>query len=266
MSFVQRSSDSYPITSSEAEAKESQLQASHRRQRLLQVRRQEKQQARLIREQYKENCQELANLEQASSDQAWQDQSRQALQELQQRLGVSLAKTGQGQKEADAANQSAALLVVQHTAERAAQLQMANQRFAHALHLRHAEQSAAVAADVNRLQRINNTLAAESARAHALAQQHRAVQAEAAANGSLQLATNWSDAALRNIDYSHTRLHDQLGSVRPSTVVVERNDDRGKALVNQAAGTAAQHRARSDTSATVCTPATACTCVHHSRS
>ena len=240
---VQVTRDTYYFTTSEVQAKQAELQAQHRKQRLIQVRRQEKQHAELKRQQYKENCQELAVLEQASLGQVWHNQSRLALVELRQQLGASLAKTGQGQKAADAANQSAAVLAAQRTAERAAQLQTAKQRFAQALQLKHMEDSAAVAADVTRLQRISNTMAAESTRAHALAQHHRAIQAEAAANGSLPAATNWSEAALRAIDYSHTRLH-ELGSTVPSTVVVERNNDRGKAQCNEAAEKAVQQQAR----------------------
>ena len=241
--ILQVSRDTYSFTTSEVQAKQAELQATYRKQRLLQVRRQDKQVAELKRQQYKENCQQLACLEQVSSGQAWQSQSSLALTVLQQQLGASLAKTGQGQKAAHAANQTAAVLAAQRTAERAAQLQLAKQRFAHALQLKHAEQSAAVAGSVNRLQRINDTIAAESARAHALAQHHRAIQAEAAANGSLPAATNWSESALRSIDYNHTRLH-ELGTTLPSTVVVERNGDRGQALCNEAAETAVQLQAR----------------------
>lgn len=210
---------------------------------MIQVRRQEKQHAELKRQQYKENCQQLAGWEQVSSAQAWQNRSDLALTELQQQLGASLAKTGQGQKAASAANQAAAVLAAHRTAERAAQLQLAKQRFAHALQLKHTEQSAAVADSVNRLQRISDTAAAESSRAHALAQHYRAIQAEAAANGSLPAPTNWSEAALRSIDYSHTRLH-ELGATLPGTIVVERNDDKGKAQCNEAAETAVLLQAR----------------------
>ena len=237
------SRDSYSFTSSEVQAKQAELQAQRRKQRLIQVRRQEKQHAELRRQQYKENCQELAGLEQASFGQLWHNQSRLALTELQQQLGASLAKTGQGQKAADAANQSAAALAAQRIAERAAHLQMAKQRFAQALQLKHLEQSAAVAADVSRLQRISDTIAAESTRAHTLAQHHRAIRAEAAADGSLPAATNWSEAAMLGINYSHTRLH-ELGSTLPSTVVVERNNDRGRTQCNTAAATAVQQQAR----------------------
>ena len=240
---AQVSRDSYSFTTSEVQAKQAELQAQHRKQRLIQVRRQEKQQAELKRQQYKENCQELAGLEQASFGQLWHNQSRLALTELQQQLSASLAKTGRGQKAADAANQSAAVLAAQRTAEHAAQLQMAKHRFAQALQLKHLEQSAAVAADVSRLQRIRDTITAESTRAHALAQHHRAIQAEAAANGSLPAATNWSEAAMRAINYSHTRLH-ELGSIVPNIVVVERNNDRGKTHCNEAAETAAQQQER----------------------
>ena len=237
------SRDSYSFTTTEIQAKQAELQAQHRKQRLVQVRRQEKQHAELQRQQYKENCQELAGLEQASFSQAWHNRSTLALTELQQQLGASLAKTGQGQKAADAANQFAAVLAAQRTAEREARLQVAKQRFAQALQLKHLEQSTAVAADVTRLQRISDTNAAESAHAHALAQHHRAIQAEAATNSSLPAATNWSQAALRAIDYNHTRLH-ELGVTAPSTIVVERNDDRGKAQCTNAAVTAVHEQAR----------------------
>lgn len=248
---LQVSTESYSFSTSEIEAKQAELQAKHRTQRLIQVRRQEKQHAQLKRQQYKENCHELASLEQASLLQAWENQSRTVLQELQQQMGMSLAYTGQGQKAAGAANQTAAVLAAQRTAQRAAQLQLAKQRFAHALQLKHTEQQAAVATDVNRLQRISDTVAAESARAHTLAQQHRAVQAEAAANSVPPAATKWNDAALRNIDYSHTRLH-ELGSVLPSTTVVERNSNRGKLQHNAAAETAVREQARFGTLAAVC--------------
>ena len=240
---AQVSRDSYSFTTSEVQAKQAELQAQHRKQRLIQVRRQEKTHAELKRQQYKENCQELAGLEQAVFNKIWHNQSRLALTELQQELGASLAKTGQGQKAADAANQSAAILAAQRRTEHAAQLQMAKQRFTQALQLKHLEQSAAVAADVSRLQRISDTIAAESTRAHALAQHHRAVQAEAAANGSLPAASNWSEAAMRAVDYSHTRLH-ELGSTIPSTIVVRKNNDRGKMQCNEAAETAVQQQAR----------------------
>ena len=206
--------------------------------RLIQVRRQEKQHAQLQRLQYKENCQELALLERTSLGIAWQNNSWQALQDLQQQLSTSLAKTGQGQKAAQDANHTASLLAAQRTADRAAQLQLAKQRFAHALQLRHAEQSAAVDTDVTRLQRLSDTLAAESARAHALAQQHRAFQAEAVANSAPSADTTWNEAALRSIDYRHTRLH-ELGGLT-NAVIVERNNDRGKAERNKAADTAAE--------------------------
>ena len=256
---MQVSPESYFFSTSEVETKQAELQAQHRMQRLVQVRRQEKQRAQLKRQQYKENCQELASLEQASLMQAWHNQSKAALQELQQQLGVSLAKTGQGQKAASAAKQTAAVLAAQRTAQRTTQLQLAKQRFTHALQLKHAEQHAAVAADVSRLQRISDTMAAESVRAHTLAQQHRAVQAEAAANCIPPAATNWNDAALRNIDYSHTRLH-ELGSVLPSTTVVERNNDRGKVLNNAAAETAVQEQARYVSLAAGCYEVTALVC------
>ncbi|KAL3158545.1 hypothetical protein ABBQ38_010766 [Trebouxia sp. C0009 RCD-2024] len=224
-------------------AKQAELQATYRKQRLIQVRCQDKQHAEFKRQQYKENCQQFASFEQVSSGQEWQHQSSAALVELQQQLSANLAKTGQGQKAAHAANQTAAVLAAHRTAERAAQLQLAKQRFAHALQLKHSEQSAAVAGSVNRLQRISNTMAAESTRAHALAQHHRAIQAEAAANGLLPAATNWSESALRSIDYNHTRLH-ELGTTVPRTVLVERNGDRGKTQCNEAAETAVQLQAR----------------------
>lgn len=235
--------DTYFFTASEVQAKQAELQATYRKQRLIQVRCQDKLHAELKRQQYKENCQQLASFEQVSSGQEWLNQSNLALVELQQQLSANLAKTGQGQKAAHAANQTAAGQAAQRTAEQAAQLQLTKQRFAHALQLKHTEQSAAVAGSVNRLQRISNTMAAESTRAHALAQHHRAIQAEAAANGTLPAATNWSEAALRSIDYNHTRLH-ELGATVPSTVVVERNRDRGKSQCNEAAETAVQLQAR----------------------
>lgn len=241
--ILQVSRNTYSFTTAEVQAKQAELQAQHRKQRLIQVRRQEKQHAELQRQQYKENFQELAGLEQASFGQAWHDRSRLALIKLQQQLGASLAKTGQGQKAADAANQSAAVLAAHRTAEREARLQVAKQRFAQALQLKHLEQSTAVAADVTRLQRISDTIAAESVRAHALAQHHRAIQAEATTNSNLQAATNWSEAALRAIDYNHTRLH-EFGVPGPTTVVVERNIDRGKAQCTTAADTAAYEQAR----------------------
>lgn len=237
--FLQVSSDTYPFTSSEVQAKQSELQAQCRVKRLIQVRRQEKQHAQLKRQQYKENCQEVAVLEQASLGQVWQHESQQALQELQQQLSTSLVTAGHAQKAAHAANQTVSLLAAHRTANRAAQLQLAKQRFAHALQLRHAEQTAAVNADVTRLQRLSETKAAESMRAHALAQQHRAVQAEADANQAAPADTAWNEAALRHIDYKQTRLH-ELGSI----VVVERNNDRGRATCNEAAETAAELQKR----------------------
>lgn len=237
------SQNTYSFTTTEVQAKQAELQTQHRKQRLIQVRRQEKQHAELQRQQYKENLQELAGFEQASFSQAWHNRSTLALTELQQQLGASLAKIGQGQKAADAANQSAAVLAAQRTAEREARLQVAKQRFAQALQLKHLEQSTAVAADVTRLQRISDTIAAERARAHALAHEHRAIQAEAATNKNLPAASNWSEAALRAIDYNHTRLH-ELGVPFPSTVVVERNNDRGKAQCTKAADTAVHEQAR----------------------
>lgn len=241
--ILQVSRDTYSFTTSEVQAKQAELQATYRKQRLIQVRCQDKQHAEFKRQQYKENCQQFASFEQVSSGQEWQHQSSAALVELQQQLSANLAKTGQGQKAAHAANQTAAVLAAHRTAERAAQLQLAKQRFAHALQLKHSEQSAAVAGSVNRLQRISNTMAAESTRAHALAQHHRAIQAEAAANGLLPAATNWSESALRSIDYNHTRLH-ELGTTVPRTVLVERNGDRGKTQCNEAAETAVQLQAR----------------------
>ena len=237
--MLQVSSDTYSFTASEVQAKQSEIQAQHRVKRLIQVRWQEKQHAQLKRQQYKENCQELTFVEQTSLGQAWQNESRQSLQELQQQLSTSMAKAGHGQKAAQAASHTASLLVAQRTADRAAQLQLAKQRFAHALQLRHAEQTAAVNADVTRLQRLSDTMAAESARAHALAQQHRAVQAEAQANSSDPAVPTWNEAALRNIDYKSTRLH-ELGGV----VLVERNSDKDKNACNEAAETAAELQIR----------------------
>ncbi|KAA6417923.1 MAG: hypothetical protein FRX49_12081 [Trebouxia sp. A1-2] len=233
------SSDTYSFTASEVQAKQSEIKAQHRVKRLIQVRWQEKQHAQLKRQQYKENYQELAVLEQTSLSQAWQNESRQSLHELQQQLSTSLAKAGHGQRAAQAASHTASLLAAQRTADRAAQLQLAKQRFAHALQLRHAEQTAAVNADVTRLQRLSDTMAAESARGHALAQQHRAVQAEAEAHTSAPAVPPWSQAALRNIDYKNTRLHELGGAV-----LVERNGDKDKNTCNEAAETAAELQIR----------------------
>ena len=237
--LLQVSADTYSFTATEVQAKQAELQTHHRVTRLVQVRRQEKQIAQLQRELYKENCQELAALEQAAAGQAWQQRSGQALLELQQQLVVSVARAGSGQKAAQAANQAAATRAAQRTAQRAAQLQLAKQRFSHALQLRHAEQTAAVSAVVTRLQRISDTKAAESARAHALAQQHRAVQAEEEANSASAANPAWNEAAMRNIDCRHTRLH-ELGSA----MIVERNLDKGATGLNEAAETAARHQAR----------------------
>lgn len=237
--MLQVSSDTYSFTASEVQAKQSEIKAQHRVKRLIQVRWQEKQHAQLKRQQYKENYQELAVLEQTSLSQAWQNESRQSLHELQQQLSTSLAKAGHGQRAAQAASHTASLLAAQRTADRAAQLQLAKQRFAHALQLRHAEQTAAVNADVTRLQRLSDTMAAESARGHALAQQHRAVQAEAEAHTSAPAVPPWSQAALRNIDYKNTRLHELGGAV-----LVERNGDKDKNTCNEAAETAAELQIR----------------------
>ena len=237
--MLQVSSDTYSFTASEVQAKQSEIQAQHRVKRLIQVRWQEKQHAQLKRQQYKENSQELTFLEQTSLGQAWQNESRQSLHKLQQQLSTSLAKAGHGQKAAQAASHTASLLAAQRTADRAAQLQLAKQRFAHALQLRHAEQTAAVNADVTRLQRLSDTMAAESARAHALAQQHRAVQAEAEANTNAPAVSTWNEAALRNIDYKSTRLHELGGAV-----LVERNRDKDKNTCNEAAETAAELQIR----------------------
>ena len=240
--LLQVSSDTYSFTASEIQAKQAELQANHRIARLKQVRRQEKQIAQLQRQLYKENCAELAAREQAAAGQAWQQASSQALSQLQQQLSASTARAGSGQKAAQAAKQTAAEQAAQRTAQRAAQLQLANQRFAHALQLRHAEQTAAVSADVTRLQRISDTKAAESARAHALAQQHKAVQAEEEANSAPAANPAWNGAAMRNIDYRHTRLHELGGAV-----IVERNLDKGATGRNEAAETAVQYQARSVT-------------------
>ena len=227
--------DTYTFSASEVQAKQSEIQASQRVRRLIQVRWQEKQHAQLKRQQYKENCQELAALEQLSQGQKWQTASLHVVQDLQQQLTTSLSRTGQGHKAATVVNQKASLMAAQHTADRAAQLQLAKQRFARALQLRHAEQTAAVGADIARFQRMNDTKTAESARAHALAQHHRAVQNEAEANSTTSLGTTWNEAALRNIDYKHSRLHELGGAV-----IVERNNDRGKAECVGAAETAAE--------------------------
>ena len=233
------SSESYSFTATELQAKEAELQKKHRVKRLIQVRKQEKQIAQLQRQQYKENCQELAALELAASAEAWSQNSSQALQHLQQQLSLSLARSGAGQKAAQAASQTAAAQAAQRTAQRAAQLHLAKQRFAHALQLRHAEQTAAVSADITRLQRISDTKAAETARAHVLAQHHRAVQAEEQANGAGPIDPTWNETAMRNIDYRHTRLH-ELGSA----VIVEKNLDKGNSDRNEAAEMAAEEQTR----------------------
>ncbi|KAL0019435.1 hypothetical protein WJX79_007767 [Trebouxia sp. C0005] len=89
------------------------------------------------------------------------------------------------------------------------------------------------------IQRLSDTMAAESARGHALAQQHRAVQAEAEAHTSAPAVPPWSQAALRNIDYKNTRLHELGGAV-----LVERNGDKDKNTCNEAAETAAELQIR----------------------
>ena len=229
----------YPLTASEINAKQAELLAQQRVKRIQQVRQQEKQQAQLRTQLYKENCRELARQETASSELQWESDSRQALGVLQQQLQTSLAKKGAGHAAAQHARFAAAKHAQQQAEQRAAQLQLAHQRFAHALHLRHAEQTAAVQSDVDRLQRMTDTKAAETQRAHALAQQHRAIRAEAALNSTTPAETTWNNAALQNIDYRHTRLHELGGAA-----LVQRNRDKDVVHQNIAADAAANVQAR----------------------
>lgn len=231
--------DTYPLTASEIKTKQAELLANQRIKRIQQVRQQEKQQALLRTQLYKENCQELARQATATSELQWENDSIHALAELQNQLRTSLATTGAGHAAAYQAQTAAAQRAKQQAQQRAAQLHIAHQRFAHALHLRHSQQTAAVQSDVTRLQRMTDTKAAESQRAHALAQQHRAEQAEAALNSTLPADTTWNDAALGNIDYRQTRLH-ELGPA----ALVQRNKDKGVTHRNFAADAAAAVQAR----------------------
>lgn len=229
----------YPLTASEINAKQAELLAQQRVKRIQQVRQQEKRQAQLRTQLYKENCHELARQETASSELQWESNSRRALGELQQQLQTSLAKKGAGHAAAQHARLAAAKHAQQQAQQHAAQLHLAHQRFAHALQLRHAEQTAAVHSDITRLQRITDTKAAETQRAHALAQQHRAIQAEAALNSTPPADATWNDAALQNIDYRHTRLHELGGAA-----LVQRNRDKDVVHQNIAAYAAAAVQAR----------------------
>lgn len=229
----------YPLTTTEINAKQAELLAKQRVKRIQQVREQEKQQALLRTQLYKENCQELARQETASSELQWEIDSKQALDQLQQQLQSSLAKAGAGHAAAQHARIAAAKHAEQQAAQRAQQLQLAHQRFAQALQRQHAEQTESVHSDVARLQRITDTKAAESHRAHALAQQHRAVLADAALNNTPPANASWNDAVLQNIDYRQTRLH-ELGTA----ALVQRNKSKGADTHNGAADAAVLVQAR----------------------
>lgn len=225
---------SFPLTSSEIKAKQADLLAKQRVRRIQQVRQQEKQQAFLKTQLYKENCQEFARQETAFSELQWEVDSRQALGELQHQLQRSLTETGAGHAAAQQAQLAAAKQAEQKAAQRDAHAFLAQRRFAHALQLRHAEQSAAVQPDAQRLQRLTDAKAAESQRAHLLAQKHRATQAEEALNSVPPVNVARNDAALRSIDYHQTRLHELGGAA-----LVQRNTHKGQAHHNIAAESAA---------------------------
>lgn len=229
---------SYPLTITEINAKQADLLARRRVKRIQQVRQQEKQQALLRTQLYKENYQELARQETVSSELQWENDSRQALTNLQQQLQTSLHRSGAGHAAAQHARLAAAKHAEQQAAQRAAQLHLAHQRFAQALQRRHAEQTEAVQSDITRLQRMTDIKAAESQRAHALAQQHRAIQAEAALNSIPTADSTWNDAVLQNIDYRQTRLH-ELGPA----ALVQRNKDKGDVHHDAAANAAAAMQA-----------------------
>lgn len=231
---------SYPLSPEEGQALQAKQREHSRRQRLLQVRQQEKEQAAERARRYKASlqseacvvrhgCSELLSGWQANDTAAMLPQAQEELKDawqtsLQQEIGQVSAQQQAALDALAASHRSAAAArerqkhQLLHKQTREQQLELhAQQRFRKALHQQHAAKQAAVHDRVNRLQRQHATRKENDEHTLLLVTQYRAGQRQEQLQ---QAALNAGEAARLQqglpsaVDYRFSRMH-ELGVAAP---------------------------------------------------
>ena len=231
---------SYPLSPEEGQALQAKQREQSRKQRLLQVRQQEKEQATERARRYKASlqseasvvrhvCSELLRGWQATDKAAMLSQAQEELKDawqtsLQQEIGQVSAQQQAALDALAASHRSAAVArerqkhQLLHKQTRQQQLELhAQQRFRKALHQQHAAKQAAIHDQVHRLQRQHATRKENDEQALLLVTQYRAGQRQE----QMQQAALDADEAVRlqqglpsAVDYRFSRMH-ELGVAAP---------------------------------------------------